>query len=66
MHALCKNELGHKYGPYTVTAYTLDREKSNGTVIWELTCKCGHIRYYNGNKLRFGHYGRCPKCGRSE
>lgn len=59
------NELGHKYGPHIVTAYTSNRENSNGTVIWEVKCKCGDVRYYNGNNLRFNHYRHtCPKCGR--
>lgn len=59
------NELGHKYGPYIVTAYTSNRENSNKTVIWKVECKCGHIRYYNGNNLRFGKYRHtCPICGR--
>ena len=64
MKELYKNELGHVYGPYTVTAYTENRERSNHTVIWEITCKCGHILHCNGNNLRFGKYGKCPKCGR--
>lgn len=66
IHINTKVEFGHKYGPYTVTNYTTAREKSNRCVIWEVTCKCGYVRYINGNNLRFNHFGACPKCGRRE
>ncbi len=64
MNINIKNELGHTYGPWLVIAYTPMREPSNGCVIWEIKCKCGHVSYCNGNKLRFNHIPVCPRCGR--
>ena len=61
-----KDEINHNYGPYIVTGYTTNRERSNGCVIWEVKCKCGYVRYINGNNLRFKNFSHCPKCGRGD
>ena len=62
-----KNELNHEYGTWLVIKYNAQRYKPNGAVVWTVKCrKCGHIKTYRGESLRFNNFGKCPNCGRRD
>lgn len=59
-----KDERGKQYGPWLVMKRVFPNYPPNHTAVWQCKCvKCGYIRTHTGNHLRFGHYGKCEKCG---
>lgn len=55
MFSVLKNELGNKYGRYTV----LSRDGTTKKVKWVCQCECGSIRSIRGADLRLGKAKSC-------
>lgn len=64
-HYPANDLIGKKFGRLTVRKKTAERDKSNGSVIWECECECGNIHKASTHDLERGGVSSCG-CLRKE